>query len=120
MPHCSRKVDDEWPLCRTCWSTLPEDLRYAVTRAYSRGMEVMTTGLSKAIAAAHAWILETFGGDANKHDPGRWERLVRWVSSRDEERKLERAAAAKTAKPATESDPEGKPVKPWRHLKLVP
>lgn len=102
MPRCSRKVDDVWALCRECWTTLPEDLRYGITRAYMRGMEEMTVGLSKALTAAHSWVLATFGAEHKAHDPGLWERVVRLVRTRDEAR-----AARRTATPATPTDTDG-------------
>ncbi len=72
-----------------CWRALPEDLRYGITRAYVRGTEEMTAGLGKALAAAHSWMLATFGGQDKPHDPGRWERLVRYVRERDVRRLTE-------------------------------
>lgn len=110
MPTCERKRDPRWAICGQCFRMLPENLRYAITRAYSSSMESTedaSPGLLRALNDARVWIIATFGEVVReKYDPGKWERLVRYVRARDEARR-ERLAA--------------KPAKPKiPHLRLVP
>jgi hypothetical protein len=110
MPRCEQDRDPKWALCGQCFRVLPDDLRYAITRAFSPSMtpETVSPGLQRAINDAQAWVIETFGETPReKYDPGRWERLVRYVRARDEARR-----ARLTAEPPM---PE-----PIRHLRLVP
>lgn len=124
MPRCTLPTDDQWAICATCHRMLPDNLRNAITRTFAPGLaletgitlETATPGLQRAIAAAHSWLVATFADSPGRSadDPGRWERLVRSVRSRDDAR---RARAG--AKPeSTEED--SKPPRPFRHLRLVP
>lgn len=110
MPLCDRTADMKWAICATCFRTLPEDLRFAINRAFSPSMtpDNASPGLRIAINNAHAWVVATFGGVAReKYDPGKWERLVQYVRDRDAARRARREAA-------------GPPPPPPRHLRLVP
>lgn len=108
MPTCARKADRRFAICTACYKMLPEELRMAISRAHIDGMkpDTMTLGMQHAIAAAQAWVLATFGGIEGKHDPGRWDRLVRDVRIRDEAR-----AARRATEPAKNTP---------SHLRLVP
>lgn len=54
--------------------------------------ETATGGMRLAIGAARAWMLEAFGAATRDKEPGRWERLVRWVREKDAARRAARAA----------------------------
>lgn len=95
MPRCERMASADWALCGTCWRTLPKTLRDQIARAYVRGMtvETMTPGMFKVIGHARAWIFQAFGDiRPEKYDPGRWDRLKRYVREKDEARAAARAA----------------------------
>lgn len=93
---CGKRTNVEWAMCRTHYEMLPAELRIAVARAYVPGMtlEEATPGLMRALHDITAWIRSTFGAQNESHDPGRWERLVRWVRERDALRAQRRAASA--------------------------
>lgn len=97
MPSCERVASSTWPLCGSCTRVLPIKYKDRIARAYAPGMtwESASGGMRKEIAAAYSWVLEAFGNPAEKHDPKRWERLVRWVREKD----AARAAARATGEP---------------------
>lgn len=121
-----------WPECKepapcAClehWSKLPTDIKNDLTRAFDgmRGSETITPGFANAIARARAWVVRTFSGEEERRDPGKWERLRRFVRGRDEARARRREAPA-DVQPAPEASIEPRqpeePRKPWRHLRLV-
>lgn len=91
MPMCSKRADEQWAICGACWRQLPDNLRLAITRAFSPMAQDVTIGLQRALGEAQAWMVATFGGQAKEHDPGRWERLVNYVRARDASRAARRA-----------------------------
>ena len=76
-PGCAKKVDAWRWGCGPHWRILPIDIR-----------ERIDLKMQDALYDAQAWILAAFGGEIKeKWDPGKWERLVRFVRDRDESRK---------------------------------
>jgi hypothetical protein len=113
MPRCERARDGRQAICGECYRALPNDLKQALTRAFhptDMTLETMTGGFRYALNEASAWMLATFGEvQREKYDPGKWERLCRYVRDRDEARRVRNEAAK----------PEPDPV-PVPHLRLVP
>lgn len=119
MPTCERIAHSQWAVCGSCYRVLPVAMRTAISRAFTPAMtrDDMSPGMRRAINESHAWILETFGEpDREKYDPGKWERLKRYVRDRDEARAARRAAAAAESKP----DGEKSALERAPHLRLVP
>lgn len=109
MPRCDRPADPAFAVCGACYRVLPEDKRFAITRAFIRDMtvETMTAGMRYVINEASAWMTATFGDEPReKHDPGRWERLVRYVREKDEARRVRQGKETKLE----ELDPKKPPM----------
>lgn len=105
---CARRVEDAWAVCSEHYRLVPKQLANNLSRAYTPGMTLQSasSGLYLALGAANTWLRETFGGsDRKPHDPGRWDRLCRYVRARDEARARLREVT-------------GAPPPP--HLRLVP
>lgn len=84
-PGCPRKVDGWRWGCGEHWRALPENLR-----------QMVTLEMQGSAQAVEAWIRATFGGEIRERwDPGKWERLCRWVRDRDSTRTARRAAEPK-------------------------
>lgn len=105
---------ERWPICGTHVRLIPNALVDELLRTFSPSMTRAdaSPGFYAALAAAEGWIATEFaGGVRDTWDPGKWERLCRYVRERDERRARLRAA--------TDRDDPG-PTSPFRHLKLVP
>jgi hypothetical protein len=90
-----------WPGCETpapccCdvhWKLLPDDVRIDLGRSFDMFGE--SRAHLNAIARAQAWIKATFEAQEDRgRDPGKWERLRRWVRERDDRRARRAAAVA--------------------------
>lgn len=72
-PGCAKKVDAWRWGCGAHWRILPTSIRDRIERK-----------MPDALHEAQAWIREAFGGEIKERwDPGKWERLVRFVHDRD-------------------------------------
>jgi len=92
-PRCKREVPPKLWGCREHWAALPAHLRSKIWAAYVEGQEITKTPSLEYLAVAEevqAWIMKEFGADVDRHDPGRWERLVRMVRQRDAARQTRR------------------------------
>ncbi len=105
---CARKVPSDRAMCGEHWRSLPTNIQREIRGAYVPGqtMETWSAAYRLAIARFQSWFVATFGGVVDKHDPGRWERLVNWVRTRDAARAERRATEPASSKPS--------------HLRLVP
>lgn len=115
LAPCKNLVGDRWPICGAHFRVLPERYLDDLFHSYAPGMtrESAPPGLGTALAKAEAWLLTEFSQVVReKWDPGKWERLVQWVRSRDEARARLRAA---TPDPGPDD-----PQNTFRHLRLVP
>lgn len=105
---CSKRVAADLAMCGEHWAILPPHIRAGIWRSYIPGQTAATAlpDYHRAIARAHAWIVERFGsngGHEPRYSPALWERLVESVRERDAARAARRAEAG-----------------PVRHLRLVP
>lgn len=116
-PGCSEAADCA---CLEHWSKLPGDIKADLNRTFSRERG-MTPAYANALARAQSWILKTFSGEQDRRDPGKWERLKRFVRGRDTARRARAAVPVDAPAPAasTELEKPAAPKKPWRHLRLV-
>lgn len=100
-PGCKREVPPRLWGCSEHWAALPTELRAKIWGAYVEGQEITKTPSPEYLRVAAEvdhWIRSTFSGLPDKHDPGRWARLVRFVRTRDEARRA-RAQAKETTEP---------------------
>lgn len=75
--------------CAEHWKLLPGYLR---ARIYSlERVSPSADDYLRVAAEVRAWIAKEFAGTADRDDPGRWERLKRYVRARDEARRERRA-----------------------------
>ncbi len=91
-PACETDVPPPRMVCRAHWKLLPGHLRARLWEVEQSPMTLAIQGVAQQI---QAWIAAEFNATPDRHDRGRWERLVRWVRERDEARKLSRAMIAK-------------------------
>jgi hypothetical protein len=73
------------PVCGPHWELMPLDLQRQLTAWY--GIDSNGAGYHSTVARLRSWVAATFGGEEDRRDPGKWERLVRFVSERDERRR---------------------------------
>lgn len=88
---CEKSIEPHHCVCAEHWKMLPAPLRQDLARAFSTYAEYQSREFSLALAAVHAWIIDTFGGQAGKTHRS-WEQLVRYVNDRDAARAARRAA----------------------------
>lgn len=91
-PGCKIKVPSGFWACKAHWAALPERLRYQIRVTYVVDDDEPSRAYAAAVQDVQAWISKEFGATADRHDPGRWERLVRTVRERDERRRKDREA----------------------------
>jgi hypothetical protein len=115
---CVNRVDRKWPICRSCWTLAPRDLTDELPRTYMRGMTLDTAppGLRHMLAKIESAVRAFFtaeDGRGPKYGPGTWERLCRFVRSRDEARARARTMAPAAATiAAARRRPDGWPLCP--------
>lgn len=64
---------------------LPDEMRKQLQAWFSIDRE--GSGYRNVVHRMQAWVLKTFGAqDRERRDPGKWERLKRFVRDRDERR----------------------------------
>ena len=88
-PDCTVGTASHHIVCDTHWKALPGFLR---ARIYQTGTFVDEHELLAVDIAA--WVRAEFSGVDDRHDRGRWARLVRWVRERDAARAARRLAEA--------------------------
>lgn len=93
-PNCGRKVQAGYWGCREHWYTLPQHHQRRIRGTYIAG-EQPSNAYANVLYEVLAWIRNEFGGVDDRHDPGRWERLVRWVRDRDATRAKAREVDSK-------------------------
>ncbi len=86
-PECHDDVPPGRYACGPHWKALPGHLK---ARLWQLEHVQSTTELGVVTHEVHAWVRAEFQGIAERHDPGRWERLVRGVRERDAARKARR------------------------------
>jgi hypothetical protein len=85
---------------------LPEDLRSQLNAWW--GIDRDGAGYRNTVARVHAWVHKTFAAAEERRDPGKWERLRRFVHDRDDARARRRAAPADPQAPDSERDDSAK------------
>ena len=77
--------------CDEHWKHVRVDIRQRLGGTFDMFEE--TPAFRKAVAMLHAWVQATFAADVrDNRDPGKWERLVRFVRQRDEARRARHQA----------------------------
>lgn len=79
---CEKSIEPHHCVCAEHWKMLPTPLRQDLARAFNPYAADQDRGFMFALAAVHAWIIATFGGQGGKTHRS-WEQLVRYVNERD-------------------------------------